>query len=73
MSAPRHGARSYQQVKRAKERTMRGVVKLLLTLGLTAALSACVVAPPGRAYVRVGVVAPAPVLVYHGGYYYRHW
>lgn len=52
---------------------MRGIVKLLLTLGLTAALSACVVAPPGRAYVRVGVVAPAPVLVYHGGYYYRHW
>jgi hypothetical protein len=52
---------------------MRGIVKLLLALGLTAALSACVVAPPGRAYVRVGVVAPAPVVVYPAGYYYRRW
>jgi hypothetical protein len=52
---------------------MRRFVKLLTALALTAALSACVVAPPGRAYVRVGVVAPAPVLVYPAGYYYRHW
>jgi len=52
---------------------MRGLVKLLLATGLGAALSACVVAPayPPRAYVRVGVVAPAPVVVYGGGYYYR--
>jgi hypothetical protein len=60
---------------------MRGIVKLLLAVGLGAALSGCVVAPvgPPRAYVGVGVVAPAPVVVLHGwyyyrgGYYYRHW
>jgi len=52
---------------------MRRFVKFLLAAGLTAALSACVIAPPGRGYVRVGVVAPAPVLVYPGGYYHRHW
>jgi hypothetical protein len=27
----------------------------------------------GPAYVGVGVVAPAPVVVYRGGYYYRRW
>jgi hypothetical protein len=55
---------------------MRGIVKSLVALGLVAALSGCVVAPvavPARAYVGVGVVAPAPVVVYRGGYYYRHW
>jgi hypothetical protein len=53
---------------------MRSFVKLLVALGLTAALAGCVVAPvaPARAYVGVGVVAPAPVVLYHG-YYYRHW
>jgi len=54
---------------------MRGIVKLLLAMGLVAALSGCVVAPvgPPRAYVGVGVITPAPVVVVHGGYYYRHW
>ena len=61
---------------------MRGIVKLLVAVGLGAALSGCVVAPigvPARAYVGVGVVAPAPVVVFHGGYYcrggyyYRRW
>lgn len=54
---------------------MRGIVKLLIALGFGAALGGCVVAPvgPPRAYVGVGVVAPAPVVVVHGGYYYRHW
>ena len=46
---------------------MRAIVKLLIVLGSLAALSGCVVAPvgPPRAYVGVGVVAPAPVVVYH--------
>jgi hypothetical protein len=55
---------------------MRSIVKLLVSVGLGAALSGCVVAPvavPARAYVGVGVVAPAPVVVYRGGYYYRRW
>jgi uncharacterized protein YeaO (DUF488 family) len=26
-----------------------------------------------QAYVGIGVVAPAPVVVLHGGYYYRRW
>lgn len=55
---------------------MRGIVKLLVALGLGSALSGCVVAPvgvPARAYVGVGVVAPAPVVILHGGYYYRRW
>jgi hypothetical protein len=54
---------------------MRSIVKLLVVVGLGASLSGCVVAPvgPRRAYVGVGVVAPAPVVVVHGGYYYRHW
>ena len=49
---------------------MRGIVKLLVTAGLGAALSGCVVAPvgvPARAYVGVGVVAPAPVVVSTAG------
>jgi hypothetical protein len=53
---------------------MRGIVKLLVAVGLGAAVSGCVVAAvgvPARAYVGVGVVAPAPVMVFHGGYYYR--
>jgi len=51
------------------------IVKLLCAAALAAATSGCVVAPvgPPRAYVRVGVVAPAPVLVVRGGYYYRSW
>jgi hypothetical protein len=52
---------------------MQRIVKLLVALGLTTALSACVVAPPGRAYLRVGLVVPAPVVVYPAGYYYRRW
>jgi len=55
---------------------MRGIVKLLVAVGLGAALSGCIVAPvgvPARAYVGVGVVAPAPVVVLRGGYYYRRW
>ena len=54
---------------------MRGIVKLLIALDLGAALAGCVVAPvgPPRGYVRVGVVAPAPVVVVRGGYYYRGW
>lgn len=53
---------------------MRGIVKLLLALGFGAAVSGCVVAPvgPPRAYVGVGVVAPAPVVVVHG-YYWHRW
>ncbi|HYL72492.1 MAG TPA: hypothetical protein VET66_07000 [Steroidobacteraceae bacterium] len=54
---------------------MRGIVKLLIALGLGAALAGCVVVPvgPPHAYVRVGVVAPAPLVVVRGGYYYRGW
>jgi hypothetical protein len=46
---------------------MRAIVKLLSALAFGAALTGCVVAPvgPPRAYVGVGVVAPAPVVVYH--------
>ena len=49
-------------------------VKLLLALSLAAALAGCVVAPlgPARPYVSAAVVVPAPVVVYHGGYYWRH-
>lgn len=48
---------------------MRAIVKLLIALTFGAALAGCVVAPvgPRRAYV----VAPAPVVVYGGGYYHR--
>ncbi|MGH8131980.1 MAG: hypothetical protein ACRETH_04940 [Steroidobacteraceae bacterium] len=56
---------------------MRSIVKLLIALGLIAAvLSGCVVAPvgPPRAHVGVGGVAP-PVVVVHGYYrgYWRRW
>jgi hypothetical protein len=55
---------------------MRSIVKLMIALGFGAVLSGCVVAPvgPGRGYVAVGVVAPAPVVVVHGYYggYWRH-
>ncbi len=53
---------------------MRGIVKLLMVLGLAAALAGCVVAPLGapRPYVAAAVVVPAPVMVVHGGYYWRH-
>jgi hypothetical protein len=50
-----------------KEWTMRVIVKLAIALAFAAALTGCVVAPvgpPRRAYVAVGVVAPAPVVVY---------
>lgn len=55
---------------------MLRIVKLLIALAAAAILSGCVVAPvgPRRAYVGVGVVAPAPVVVVHGwyrGYWYR--
>ena len=53
---------------------MRSIVKLLLALGLAAALSGCVVAPlgPPRPYVGAAVVVPAPVFVVRGGYYWHH-
>jgi hypothetical protein len=51
---------------------MRGIVKLLIALSFGAALSGCVVTPVApRAYVGVGVVAPAPVVVVRGGYFVR--
>lgn len=46
---------------------MRVIVKFAIALAFAAALSGCVVAPvgpPRRAYVAVGVVAPAPAVVY---------
>jgi len=54
---------------------MQGIVKLLIALGIGAALSGCVVAPvgPARPYVAAGVVAPAPVVVVNGGYYWHRW
>lgn len=58
---------------------MRSIVKLMMALGLGAVLAGCVVAPvgpPRRAYVGVGVIAPAPVVVvrgYYGGYYGGYW
>ena len=53
---------------------MPGIVKLLMALSLAAALAGCVVAPlgPPRPYVAAVLVVPAPVVVYHGGYYWRH-
>jgi hypothetical protein len=46
---------------------MRTIVKLIIALAFGAALTGCVVAPvgPPRPYVGVGVIAPAPVVVYH--------
>jgi hypothetical protein len=52
---------------------VRGIVKLVMALVIGAALSGCVVAPVGRPRAYVGVVAPAPVVVVRGGYYYRSW
>jgi hypothetical protein len=58
-----------------EEQVMRGIVKLLIALGVGAVLSGCVVAPvgPPRAYVGAGVVVPAPVVVVNGGYYWHRW
>ena len=44
---------------------MRIIVKLLIGLAFGAALTGCVVAPVGPPRGYVGVVAPAPVVVYH--------
>jgi hypothetical protein len=62
----------------AEDQTMRSIVKLMIALSAGAVLAGCVVAPvgPPRAYVGVGVVAPAPVVVvrgYYGGYYHGYW
>ena len=53
---------------------MPRIVKLVLALGLAAVLAGCVVAPlgPPRPDVTAAVVVPAPVMVFHGGYYWRH-
>jgi len=53
---------------------MARIVRWLVALGLAAALTGCVVAPlgPPRPYVAAAVVLPAPVVVVHGGYYWRH-
>ena len=53
---------------------MRSIVRLMIALAAGAVLAGCVVAPvgPPRAYVGVGVVAPAPVVVV-GGYYHGYW
>ena len=53
---------------------MSSIVRLMIALGLAAVLAGCVVVPVGRprAYVGVGVVAPAPVVVVHG-YYGGYW
>jgi hypothetical protein len=58
-----------------EEPYMRAIVKLLIALSFAAALSGCVIAPvgPPRAYVGAAVVAPAPVVVVHGGYYWHRW
>lgn len=52
---------------------MRGIVKLAVALGLAAVLAGCVVAPvgPPRPYVGAAVIAPAAVVVVHGGYWQR--
>ena len=45
---------------------MKTIAKLLIVLGLGAALAGCVVAPYGRyGRPRAYVVAPAPVVVVH--------
>jgi hypothetical protein len=74
LSAPRPAARFQRQVNLKEDRIMRGIVKLLIALAFGAALSGCIVTPvgpPRRAYVGVGVVAPAPVVVVRGGYFVR--
>jgi len=52
---------------------MSRIVKLLMALSLAAALAGCVVTPlgPPRPYVSAAVVVLAPVVGYHGGYYWR--
>ena len=76
LSAQRLPPRSDSQVRALEDRTMRSIVKLMFALALGAVLAGCVVVPVGRprAYVGVGVVAPAPVVVVHGYYggYWRH-
>jgi hypothetical protein len=54
---------------------MQRIVKWVIALAFVTALSGCVVAPvgPRRAYVGAAVVAPAPVVVVHGGYYWHRW
>ena len=54
--------------------SMSRIVKLLMALSLAAALAGCVVTPlgPPRPYVSAAVVVLAPVVGYHGGYYWRH-
>lgn len=63
------------QLNLIEEQVMRVIVKLLFALGIGAALAGCVVAPvgPPRGYVAAGVVAPAPVVVVQGGYYWHRW
>jgi hypothetical protein len=53
---------------------MPGIVKLVVALTFAAPLTGCVVAPlgPPRPYGAAAVVVPAPVVVVHGGYYWRH-
>ena len=52
---------------------MPRILKLLVALSLAALLAGCVVAPIGpRPYAAAAVVVPAPVVVVHGGYYWRH-
>jgi hypothetical protein len=48
---------------------MKTIVKMLIVLGFGAALAGCVVAPYGYRHSRGYVVAPAPVVVVHPGYY----
>ncbi len=74
LSAAAGSARSPHQVKPIRIGNMPAIVKLLLALSVAAALSGCVVAPlgPPRPYVAAAAVVPAPVVVVHGGYYWRH-
>ena len=74
LSAAASGARSPYQVERMRSGNMPGIVKLVVALTFAAALTGCVVAPlgPPRPYVAAAVVVPAPVVVVHGGYYWRH-
>jgi hypothetical protein len=66
LSAAEVGARCQVQVNAKGMCPMRAIVRVLLAVSLGAALAGCVIAPvgPRRAYVGVGVVAPAPVVVY---------
>lgn len=65
LSARREPARSVVQVNRKGLCSMRTIVKLLIALAFGAALAGCVVAPVGPPRAYVGVVAPAPVVIYH--------